>query len=98
MDSHKYQKATVIKFSNGKDISLVIADQNISTEAKKVFADLGINLRIANKWLNRSKHQKNQSKQQNIFANKGGDIFDMTIFHIYREKSHLHIRYIVVKL
>lgn len=49
MDSHKYQKATVIKFSNGKDISLVIADQNISTEAKKVFADLGINLRIANK-------------------------------------------------
>ena len=49
MDSHKYQKAAVIKFSDGHDISAVIADENISPDAKKVFTELGINLRIAKK-------------------------------------------------
>ncbi len=46
MDSHKYKKATVISFSKGEEISLVITDDNISKEGIKAFKEVGINLRI----------------------------------------------------
>ena len=49
MDSHKYNKAAVISYSNGEDLTVVITDDKIPADAVKVFSDAGINLRIAKK-------------------------------------------------
>lgn len=49
MDSHKYKKATVICFSKGENISLLVTDNKIPDDAIKDFKRLGINFRIAKK-------------------------------------------------
>ena len=49
MDSHKYNKAALVSFSKGENVSLVITDDNISDEAKKDFLRAGINIKIAKK-------------------------------------------------
>lgn len=46
IDSHKLGKESSITFNKGEDISLVITDENIKEEDKKIFLDLGINLKI----------------------------------------------------
>jgi len=47
MDSHKYNKAASISFSDGKNISAVITDCKISEKAVKELMRLGINVKIA---------------------------------------------------
>ncbi len=49
MDSHKYNKAAVISFSKGDNLSAVVTDDKILPDAIKVFSRDGINLRIAKK-------------------------------------------------
>ena len=46
MDSHKYKKAAVISFSKGDNLSLVITDNKIISEATTVFAEKGINVKV----------------------------------------------------
>ena len=47
MDSHKYKKAALVSYSRGADISLVITDDKIPSDAPQYFLRSGINLRIA---------------------------------------------------
>jgi DeoR family fructose operon transcriptional repressor len=49
MDSHKYNKAAVICFSKGENLSLVITDYKIPDEGIKAFKSKGINIRITKK-------------------------------------------------
>lgn len=49
MDSHKYNKAALVSFSKGENVSLVITDEHISEDAKKDFLRAGINIKIAKK-------------------------------------------------
>ncbi|MBO7345418.1 MAG: DeoR/GlpR transcriptional regulator [Clostridia bacterium] len=49
MDSHKYNKAALVSFSKGDNVSLVITDDNISDSAVKTILRNGINVRICEK-------------------------------------------------
>lgn len=49
MDSHKINKAALVSFSKGDNVSLVITDDRITDEATKSIQRNGINIRIAKK-------------------------------------------------
>lgn len=49
MDSHKYNKAALVSFSKGENVSLVITDNKISDSAVKSILRHGINVRISEK-------------------------------------------------
>ncbi len=48
MDSHKYNKSALVNFSKGDDVSVVVTDDKISSEAKIDLMKVGISVRIAN--------------------------------------------------
>ena len=49
MDFHKYNKSAPISFSKGDNVSLVVSDERLDSEARTQFLRLGINFKIAKK-------------------------------------------------
>ena len=47
MDSHKYNKSALVNFSKGDDVSIVVTDDKISTEAKIELMKVGVSVRVA---------------------------------------------------